>query len=451
VVPGSPAARQGSLHAEDIILKVGEKDKEPVDITYMSIREAIKLIRGKKGTEVRLSIKKPDGSQLVVSLIRDVIKLEESFVKGASLKDERSGRSFGYIKIPSFYRDFETTKNGGTGRNSTEDVLKELKKIDPKKISGLILDLRNNGGGALTDAVKTAGLFIETGPVVQVKGSDGKISVLSDDQPDIGYTGPIVILVNKFSASASEILAGALQDYGRAIVMGGEHTHGKGTVQAIIDLNNFFSYHGNGHEMNKDELLGALKLTTQKFYRITGGSTQYRGITPDIVLPDQFQGLKSGEQFLDFALPWDTIQPIPYSKWTNYLIDLKELRARSAARVSAKQDFIDIAEQSKELLERQKKTLQSLSIDEAVKDRKTLTALKTKHDAKKSKDKKDNEKDRDSSNLSDEERRHLWLKEVGEDPYIQEGIAVLTDIIAENAGLTLNDTPPTSFALTPAH
>jgi carboxyl-terminal processing protease len=169
------------------------------------------------------------------------------------------------------------------------------------------------------------------------------------------------------------------------------------------------------------------------------------------VLPDQLQGLKSGEQFLDFALPWDTIQPVPYSKWTNYRTDLRELRAKSDKRVSAKQDFIDIAEQSKELLERQKKTLQSLNLDEAVKDRKAMTALKTKHDAKKSNGKKDNEKDKDSSNLSDEERRHLWLKEVGEDPYIQEGIAVLTDIIAENAGLTLNDTPPASFALTPAH
>lgn len=453
VVPGSPAARTGNIHAEDIILKVGEKDKEPVDITFADVRDAVKLIRGKKGTEVTLSIKKPGGAQLVVSVVRDVIKLEDSSVKGVSLKDQKSGRSFGYIKIPSFYRDFENTKNGGAGRNSTDDVIKELKKIGTAGISGLIIDLRNNGGGALMDAVKTAGLFIKAGPVVQIKASDGKISVLSDDDPDISYTGPVAILVNKFSASASEILAGALQDYGRAIVIGGEHTHGKGTVQTIIDLDNFFSYHsGNtAAEIKKDGSLGALRLTTQKFYRITGESTQYRGVTPDIILPDQFQGLKSGEQFLDFALPWDTIQPVPYSRWTDFRIDLRELRARSNKRVSAEQEFIDISEQSRELLERQKKTLQPLNISEAAKDRKTLTAMKAKHDAKKSTVKKDGEKEQDASDLSDEKRRQLWLKEVEKDPYVREGIAVLTDVISENAGRAVTDAPAASLALTPAH
>lgn len=451
VVPGSPAAKQGGIHAEDIILKVGEKDKEPVDITYMSIREAIKLIRGKKGTEVKLSIKKPDGTQFVVSMIRDVIRLEDSFVKGAVLKDEKNGRTFGYIKIPSFYRDFEKTRNGGTGRNSTDDVLKELKKMEPEKVSGLVLDLRNNGGGALTDAIKTAGLFIKTGPVVQVKASDGKISVLSDDEPSLGYGGPLVILVNKFSASASEILAGALQDYGRAIVLGGEHTHGKGTVQSIIDLNNFFAYHGRERddETKKDESLGALRVTTQKFYRITGESTQYRGVTPDIILPDLFQGLKSGEQYLDFALPWDTIQPVPYSKWRQYPLNLRELRSRSAKRIGAKQEFIDIAEQAKELLARQKKTLQPLNLEEAEKERKVMTALKEKHDTKRSKGKDGKGNDLDTSNLSDEERRHVWLDEVREDPYIQEGISVLADVIAEISGVTLTDSPATRLALTP--
>jgi carboxyl-terminal processing protease len=450
VVPGSPAARDGNIHSEDVILKVGEKDKEPVDISFMSVRDAVKLIRGKKGTEVKLSIKKPDGNQLVVSVIRDVIKLEDSSVKGASLKDENSGRSFGYLKIPSFYRDFENTRNGGSGRNSTDDVLKELKKIETGRISGLIIDLRNNGGGALTDAIKTAGLFIKTGPVVQVKGSDGKISVLSDDNPDISYAGPIVVLVNKFSASASEILAAALQDYGRAIVMGGEHTHGKGTVQTIIDLNNFYTYHGGktAADINKDDALGALRLTTQKFYRITGGSTQYRGVTPDIILPDQFQGIKSGEQFLDFALPWDTIQPVSYARWTGPRIDLGALRARSSKRIGSKQEFIDMSEQSRELLEQQKKTLQPLNMDEAAKQRKTLAAMKAKHAAKKAKLKKETEKGQDSSDLSDMERRQLWLKEVDEDPYVREGIAVLTDLLTENTALHLDDAPAVNAALT---
>ncbi len=451
LVPGSPAAKQGGIHAEDIILKVGERDREPVDITYMSIREAIKLIRGKKGTKVNLSLRKPDGTEVMVSLIRDVIKLEDSFVKGAVLKDEKSGRTFGYVKIPSFYRDFEKTKNGGTGRNVTDDLLRELKKMGAEKVDGVVLDLRNNGGGALTDAIKTAGLFIKSGPVVQVKDSDGKISVLSDDEPSLTYGGPLVILVNKFSASASEILAGALQDYGRAIIVGGEHTHGKGTVQSIIDLDNFFAYHGRekGAETKRDESFGALRLTTQKFYRITGESTQYRGVTPDIVLPDLFQGLKSGEQYLDFALPWDTIQPVPFSKWKRYPVDLAELRTRSAERVNSKQEFIEIAEQSRELIARQKKTMQPLNLEKAEKERKMMTALKTKYDSKKSKGKDEKDNDLDTSNLSDEERQHLWLDEVKDDPYIQEGISVLTDVIAEKSGLSLGGFPPTVLALTP--
>lgn len=453
VVPGSPAAKQGSLHPEDIILKVGERDKEPVDITNMSVKDAVKLIRGKKGTEVKLAIKKPEGNLSVISLIRDVIKLEDSFVKGASLRDEKNGRNLGYIKIPSFYRDFEKTKNGGTGRNCTEDVLSELKKLETNNLSGLILDLRSNGGGALADAIKTAGLFIKTGPVVQVKANDGKISVLSDDDDDISFTGPIVVIVNKFSASASEILAGALQDYSRAIIIGGEHTHGKGTVQAMIDLNNFFSYHGreSGTEVKTGESLGALKLTTQKFYRITGESTQYRGVTPDIILPDRFQGLKSGEQFLDHALPWDTIKSVPYEKWTNLRIDLQKLRSNSYKRVSANQEFTDIAEQSRELLERQNKTLEPLNIDEAVKERKLLTALKAKREAKESKNKKSSEKDRDASSLSDEERRQLWLKETAEDPYVQEAISVLDDMITGNSQPAPNAVPATKFANTQAH
>ncbi len=451
VVPGSPAAKQGSLHPEDLILKVGEKDRDLVDITYMSVKDAIKLIRGRKGTEVRLAIKKPDGNQLVISIIRDVIKLEDSFVKGASLRDEKNGGNFGYIKIPSFYRDFEKTKNGGAGRNCTEDILRELKKIETDNLSGLILDLRNNGGGALTDAVKTAGLFIKTGPVVQIKGSDGKISVLSDDDADISFTGPIVIIVNKFSASASEILAGALQDYGRAIVIGGEHTHGKGTVQTIIDLDNFFANHRQSSETeaNKDRSLGALKLTIQKFYRITGESTQYRGVTPDVVLPDRFQGLKSGEQFLDYALPWDTIQPVPYEKWANAVTDLQKLRANSSKRVDSKKEFADISEQSRILLERQKNTLEPLNIDEAVKERKLLAALKAKHDTKESNSKKEGEKVQDASSLSDEERQKLWIKETAEDPYVQEAISVLEDVIASKSKPAPG--PETKLANTQAH
>jgi carboxyl-terminal processing protease len=212
IVPGGPAFSQGQLHAEDIILHVGEGDSEKVDITHMRLRDAVRLIRGKKGTEVRLTVKKPDGIRIVIPIIRDVVQLEESFVKGTTLKVKKNDRAFGYVKLPTFYRDFKSTMKGGTGRNSTDDIIKELKKFESQNISGLILDLRNNTGGALTDSVNIAGLFIETGPVVQVKDNNGEISVLSDKNPDIFYTGPIIVLVNKLSASASEILAGALQD-----------------------------------------------------------------------------------------------------------------------------------------------------------------------------------------------------------------------------------------------
>jgi carboxyl-terminal processing protease len=423
IVPGSPAYRQGQLQPEDLILKVAEKDKEPVDITYMGVRGAVKLIRGKKGTEVRLTIKKPNGSRVVVPIVRDVIKLEDNFVKSAVLKDGKGSAVVGYIKIPSFYRDFDHT-GSGTGRNCTDDVEKELSKLEAAGIRGLILDLRNDGGGALTDAIKTAGLFIKTGPVVQVKASDGKIAVLADEDPDIRYSGPMVVLVNKFSASASEILAGALQDYGRAIVVGGEHTHGKGTVQTIIDLNDFL----RSHDMGIKDALGALKITTQKFYRISGASTQYRGVAPDIVLPDQFQGLKTGEQYLDFALPWDTINPAAYSKWTNARPDIRELRARSEKRVRASKEFADIAKENEELIERQKKTLQPLNIDEARKDEEELKEVTKREDSINPHGGMRKGKKQDISHFSEEDKRQVWIKGVGEDPYVREAVSVLDDM-----------------------
>ena len=271
----------------------------------MRVQDAVKLIRGKKGTEVRLTIRKPDDKILIIRIVRDIIQIEDTFVKSTVLKNKETSDTFGYIKIPSFYRDFEGTSNGSKGRNVTDDVRAALTNVKAQNIKGLIIDLRNNGGGALTDAVKIAGLFIKTGPVVQVKSSNDTINTLSDNLPEILYDGPVVILVNTISASASEILAGALQNYGRAVIMGGEHTHGKGTVQTILDLNNNIPF----QNMEAYKPLGALKLTIQKFYRINGDSTQYRGVVPDIILPDVMSGLKTGEQYLDFALPWDTVKP----------------------------------------------------------------------------------------------------------------------------------------------
>ncbi|MCI5119247.1 MAG: PDZ domain-containing protein, partial [Candidatus Electrothrix sp. LOE1_4_5] len=228
VIPGSAAEAQGQLQAQDIIMSVSEKDGEPVDISSMSIREAVSYIRGPKGTEVRLTVTRADGTRLVIPIVRDVVRHEETYVKSTVIKDDKIGK-IGYVKIPSFYRDFSAGRLGRNGRNVTDDTRAELNKLKKKGITGLILDLRNNGGGSLSDAVNVSGLFLPGGPMVQVKNSQGLIRVLEDTDQDVVYNGPMIVLINQFAASASEIFAAAMQDYDRALVIGGAHTHGKGT------------------------------------------------------------------------------------------------------------------------------------------------------------------------------------------------------------------------------
>lgn len=420
IVAGSPASKQGQLQAEDIILKVGEGPGEPVPVSGMSVQDAVKLIRGKKGTEVRLTIRKPDDTLLTILIVRDVIQIEETFVKHAVLRGKETGDAFGYIRIPSFYRDFEGTSNGNKGRNVTDDVMEALTAVKAQAIKGLILDLRNNGGGALSDAVKISGLFIESGPVVQVKSSNDTITTLSDSIPDISYDGPLVILVNRISASASEILAGALQNYGRAVIVGGEHTHGKGTVQKVLDLDNNIPF----QNMTAYKPLGALKLTIQKFYRINGESTQYRGVVPDIVLPDIMSGLKTGEQYLDFALPWDTVKPVDYALWPKCRPDLPTLREKSGTRVKVSQQFIDMEREAARLAERKKNSLKSLNMEDVSKEieesrkekekdlKRSLGATKPNKEAK-----------------TPEEKREDFLRAVSDDTYVQEAMSVLKDMI----------------------
>jgi len=420
IIAGSPAFRQGQLQSEDIILKVGEGASEPIDIIGMRVKDAVKLIRGKKGTEVILTISKPDGKILIIPIVRDIIQIEETFVKGTAIKNEKTGDNFGYIKVPSFYRDFEKTRNGSGGRNSTDDVEAELNNLKSQNIKGMIIDLRNNGGGALTDAVKIAGLFIKTGPVVQVKNSGGKTTTLADYDPDINYTGPVVILVNRLSASASEILAGALQDYSRAVIIGGEHTHGKGTVQTIIDLDNNIPF----QNMDEYKPLGALKLTIQKFYRISGGSTQYRGVVPDLVLPDVMSGLKTGEQYLDFAMPWDTVKPVSFTKWPKCGPDITELRGKSLKRVASDQGLIDMKTESIRFEEKKKNTLKSLNIDDVRKEieearKQTEKDPEASHGHAKTK----------SEAKTPEEKKEAFLKEASADAYVREAMSVIEDII----------------------
>jgi carboxyl-terminal processing protease len=279
IIPGSAAERQGQLQAEDIILSVAEEGEEPVDISDMRIREAVSHIRGPKGTEVTLTVQRADGAKKSIPIVRDVVQIEETYIKSEVLMDS-AGHKIGYIRIPSFYRNFADSGVKSKSRNVTRDMIKELHKLKKnEKVGGLIIDLRNNGGGSLSDAVTISGLFLPGGPVVQVKNSKGEIKMLDDTDKYVFYKGPVIILINKFSASASEILAAALQDYGRALVIGGNHTHGKGTVQTILDMNrNLPALHRRQYED-----LGALKITIQKFYRINGESTQYKGLEPDVV------------------------------------------------------------------------------------------------------------------------------------------------------------------------
>ncbi len=425
VIPGSAAARQGELQAEDIILEVAQADGEPVEITDMKLRDAVGLIRGEKGSEVRLTIRKPDGTRKVIPIVRDVVQLEATFVKGTVLDPvEGSNLKFGYVKIPGFYRDFEKTRNGGEGRNSTDDVRAELERLNAAGIDALILDLRNNGGGALTDAVSIAGLFIESGPVVQVKSSNDGMKVLKDTDEDISYRGPLVLLVNKFSASASEILAGALQDYGRAVIVGSDHTHGKGTVQTLFDLDRSLSF----RNMEQYKPLGAMKITIQKFYRVSGASTQFRGVVPDIVLPDRFQYVKSGEQYLENSLPWDTVEATEYDKWSPEGLPLESLKTRSEGRVAAEKDFKDIAEDAERSRKRSETTLQSIQLEKVRKEREEA---RTDREGGHGGGMEDAHSDESDADLDDEAQEEKFREKLKEDVYIRESTAILRDLIVE--------------------
>lgn len=420
VIPGSAADRQGQLHADDIILAVAQGKDEPVDVTDMRLRDAVALIRGKKGTEVRLTLRRQGLKPFIVPIVRDVVVIEESFVKSAVVTDPESGKPFGYVKIPSFYRDFETTRNGGKGRNSTDDVKAALMDFDEEEISGLILDLRNNGGGALTDAVGVAGLFIGEGPVVQVRDGGGGAKVLYSYNKKIAYRGPMVVLTNRFSASASEIVAGALQDYGRAVIVGSDHTHGKGTVQVIMDLDKSLTL----RNMRQYMPLGALKMTTQKFYRVTGDSTQYRGIVPDIILPDRSRYNEYGERYLDNSLPWDRIDEVDHKEWPP--MDRASLDTNSQGRIADNEDFLDIIRVSEAMGKRIRDTSQSLLLTDVVKEREDLQGMDIASHGNVNGPVEDEEKDSEAE--KDQDPAERLIESVLKDVYAKEAMAILLDL-----------------------
>ena len=422
VLSGSPAAKSGEIQPGDIIQKVAQGKEEPVDLTGYVVTDAVKVIRGKKGTEVRLTVKKADGAIKVVTLIRDKIVQDETYARSAIVKE--GGSKIGYIFLPEFYANFEDPN----GARSYVDVANEVKKLKEEKVDGIVIDLRNNGGGSLYDVVQMAGLFIEDGPIVQVKDRDNKASVLKDKDRNVLYTGPLAVMVNEFSASASEIFAAAIQDYNRGIIIGSTSTYGKGTVQRNIGLDE------TGFSMSNADL-GTVKLTLQKFYRINGGSTQLKGVNSDIVLPDNLEQLKVREKDDEDALPWDEIEKASYSDWKPGY-DLKIIQQMAALRLSNDPTF-KLIKESTDWLSKQNDKQYSLQIDKYRTEQKSIrTTIKQMESLLKLKDslnvsalpqevtKYDNDKNK-------KDRFVQWIKSLQEDVYLDQAIKVMNDMISQ--------------------
>ena len=427
LVSGGPAWKNGELKENDEIVKVAQGKAEPVDVTGFAVTDAVKLIRGsEKGSEVRLTIRKLDGTIKVITLLRDDVKLEDVFVKSAIINGESK---IGYIYLPEFYANFEDPK----GARCADDVAKELEKLKAEKVEGIVLDLRGNGGGSLYDVVQMVGLFIEDGPVCQVKGRGDKAKILDDKDREVQYTGPLTVLVDETSASASEIFAAAIQDYKRGIVIGSTSTYGKGTVQRNIPLN---PQSENGlFSTDKSDDLGTVKLTLQKFYRINGGATQLRGVEPDVVLPDRLEFLKFREKDNPNALKWDEINKANYTAWTStYSTDAIINSANDDVNKSASFGKIKT---NVEWLEKNNDKQFSLNINAFKEDQKQLKAvykqIEEAYKLTKGMDIKNIVSDTLSINSSKEktDMNKQWIKVRSEDIYIDQSVKVLQKMITQ--------------------
>ncbi len=424
IISGGPAWRSEKIEVGDAILKVKqENEKDPVSIVGMRIDDAVKLIKGPKGTKVTLTIKNVDGTISDKVLTRDVVELEETYAKSSFI--EKDDRKFGLINLPQFYFDMENYKE----RNAATDVKKEIIRLKEQGMEGLILDLRDNGGGSLRTAVDIAGLFIKKGPVVQV-ASTGNKEVLEDKDSEVVWDGPLVILVNELSASASEILAAAMQDYKRAIILGSKQTYGKGTVQNVIDLNQWLRKNDMGD-------LGALKITSQKFYRVTGGSTQLEGVKSDVVMPDRYSYIDVGERDYPNPLPYDKIDAAKYNVWDGY-IDYEETIQQSQERMAQNEQLKLIDENAKWIKEKRDEKVVNLNFDAysaEIEQRK----LETKRFE--SIDEYDNHLNfqslpyeialmKQDTTLSAKRKR--WHKNLSKDIYVEEAVHVLEDLKLNN-------------------
>ena len=431
LISGGPAWRGKELEPGDVILKVAQGTEEPIDVVGMRLDNVVKKIKGPKGTEVRLTVKKVDGTVAVISLIRDTVETEETYAKSSIV--EKNGQKYGLIHLPKFYIDFENKDS----RDAAKDVAIEVERLKAEGINGIIMDVRDNGGGSLKTVVDITGLFIEQGPVVQIKSAGRKKEVLYDKDGKVQWDGPLVVMVNNFSASASEILAAAIQDYKRGIVLGSKQTYGKGTVQNVIVLNQFV----RGNSMGD---LGALKTTTQKFYRINGGSTQLEGVTSDIVMPDRYAHFDIGERDLDNAMPWSKIDPANYQP-ISFNLNLDLAIGNSKIRLN-NNDFIKLIDDNAKWISEQRNVNEyHLNIQAFRAAQEKIEAISKKYKAI-----------ADYKNdlvfvpikpdvllmTQDElfkEKRERWLESLSKDIYVEEAINVLEDLqlSKSNKGLQL--------------
>ncbi|MGB5666198.1 MAG: carboxy terminal-processing peptidase [Maribacter sp.] len=424
IISGGPVWRDQRLEVGDEIIRVGQEGADPIDIVGMRLDDAIKLIKGPEGTVVDLTVRKVDGAIEVISLTRDVVELEESYAKSANII--KGQQQFGLINLPKFYVDF----NDYTERNAATDVAKEVERLKQEGAEGLILDLRDNGGGSLKTVIEMAGLFIKDGPIVQVR-SNGKGKDIYDDKDErIQWDGPLVILVNELSASASEILAAAMQDYKRAIVIGSKQTFGKGTVQNVIPLDNIVRSNEHGD-------LGAIKLTTQKFYRINGGSTQLEGVKSDIVVPDKYSYIDLGERDQSTPLKWDKITPAEYKLWDGY-IDYEQTIANSHSRMEANPQIKLIEDNAKWIKSEQDEEIISLNYQEykseELKDKIKSDYFKTlsNYDSKLTFKSLKYEVELFTKDSVLREKRDRWHRDLAKDVYVEEAVNVLQDLKINN-------------------
>jgi len=423
LITGSPAWKSGEVQVGDVIMKVAQGKEDPVELTGYIVEDAVKLIRGKKGTEVKLTLKKQDGAIKTISLIRDEIVQDETFARSAIVKTANS--KLGYIFLPEFYADFDRPD----GARCYTDVANEIKKLKEEKVDGIVMDLRNNGGGSLYDVVQMVGLFIEKGPVVQVKDRDGSPNILEDKNRDVLYDGPLAVMVNEFSASASEIFAAAIQDYGRGVVIGSTTTYGKGTVQRNIGLDPEAGFLSSNSE------LGTIKLTLQKFYRVNGGSTQLKGVSSDIVLPDNYEYLKFREKDDPDALPWDEITKAPIKSWSPGY-DVSTLQKLSDARVKNNTAFQMIKENT-EWLAKQNDKEYPLSLDKYQKEQKAIRAtIRQIETLKKLPDEMDitalpQDENKFSYDKGKQERFEQWIKNLKKDIYIDQASRITSDMVIQ--------------------